>query len=300
MNALKNTQRAYLIDASIFIFRYYFSLPDYWQSEDGYSTFAVRGYVNWLAKFLANETPTYTAACFDESLGSCFRNDIFPDYKISRAPADDELIFQLEACKQMTELMGIATYASNTDEADDLLGTISARCSAKKIPYTILSRDKDLGQLIEKKYAELWDYPDGEKIDFNSIVEKFGVKPNQLADFLAIVGDTSDDIPGVPGIGPKTAAQLLNTFGCWSKIRNNPNAIVNTKIRSAKRLAEKIDEYKEQVDMALRLTTINRTADLGRRYKIARSKVNLSAVQEYAKYLGLNLNLEKTLGHIAG
>lgn len=300
MGVPNTRDRAYLIDASIFIFRYYFSLPDYWHSQDGYSTFAVRGYVSWLAKFLVAENPNNAVACFDESLGSCFRNDIYPDYKVSRAPADDELIFQLEACKQMTELLGVATYASERYEADDLLGTIAQRCIKKGLAFCLLTRDKDLGQLVEPTLSEIWDYPDGVRMDSIGVVERFGVQPNQIADYLAIVGDVSDDIPGVPGVGSKTAVKLLTYFGSWSNLRENLDEVVNTKIRGAKRLVDKLAEHREQVDMALALTTIARDAKLGRRFKISRSKVDITAAQKYSEYLGLNLNLKKTLGQLEG
>lgn len=115
----------FLIDASIYIFQYYFSLPDHWFSEDdSYPTAAVYGYTAFLVRLLKKHQPQRIAACFDESLDQCFRNEIYPDYKSSRALPDEALAFQLRACQTITRLLGIATYASERYEADDLLGSL--------------------------------------------------------------------------------------------------------------------------------------------------------------------------------
>src|SRR5690554_4872288 len=105
-----------LLDASIFIFQYYFSLPDNWLSEEGYSTNAVYGYTAFLLRLLEEQRPEHIAACFDESLGSCFRNSIYLDYKCSRPPADEALAFQLRACREVSELLGIASFSSSDYE----------------------------------------------------------------------------------------------------------------------------------------------------------------------------------------
>lgn len=287
-----------MIDASIYIFKYYFSMPDVWQSESGYSTFAVRGYTTWLGKFLAKEQPIYAAACFDESLATCFRNEIYPDYKISRALPDDELAFQLEACKQITELMGIASYASERFEADDLIGTLAHRAAKKQLPATILTRDKDLGQLAIHADTLLWDYPDKAPLTHFDIAEKFGVQAKYIADFLALTGDVSDDIPGVPGIGPKIASMLIHAFGGWRNIRRNIPAVAQLNIRGAASIANKLTEFNAQIDMALKLTTIVKDASLGRRFHIKMRKPDIPALESYGQYLGLNLNFKKMFNEI--
>ena len=121
------SQPVYLIDASIYIFRAYFAIPDEWHSPDGHSVNALYGYTQFLLKFLQQTKPDRIAAAYDESLGSCFRNDIYPDYKSSRALPDEELAFQLSACRGLTELLGIMSPASERYEADDIIATLATQ-----------------------------------------------------------------------------------------------------------------------------------------------------------------------------
>ena len=204
-----------LLDASVYIFRYYFAMPNRWFSLEGQQpTAAVYGYLSFLLRFLTQQQPMFMAAAYDESLGSCFRNELYADYKTNRALPDEDLMFQLARCQDVTDLLGIHGFASPVYEADDLIGSLAAfwQVRAPKQPLALLTRDKDLGQLLKKPQDFLWDYTDEhkqERIDREGIHEKFGVKPEQLADYLALVGDAVDHIPGVPGVGAKTAQVLL-------------------------------------------------------------------------------------------
>ena len=261
-----------LVDASIYIFQYYFSLPDHWFSEEeSWPTAAVYGYTTFLIRLLAEQQPEFIAVCFDESLENCFRNEIYPDYKSSRALPDDALAFQLEACKQVTELLGIKTFASERYEADDLIGSLYDNLKYEQAPIAILTRDKDLGQIIKKECDYLWDYANYKPSEgqaslrasqyfIEDLTEKWGVQPSQFADFLALVGDSIDDIPGVPGVGKKTAASLLHAFDSIESLIESlivqPESIKDLKIRGAKNLAEKLAEYTEQIKMAKRLALI--------------------------------------------
>lgn len=251
-----------LLDASIFIFQYYFSLPDNWASEEGYSTNAVYGYTTFLLRLLEEQRPLQIAACFDESLGSCFRNSIYPDYKCSRPPADEALAFQLEACREVTELLGIASFSSARYEADDLLGSLSRLLRDQTPPIAILSRDKDLGQLLVREQDFLWDYSKKEKSYADAIVHRFGVHPHQLADYLALVGDSIDDIPGVPGVGPKTAQVLLGAHESIDGIFAALPELHQLPVRGARLLADKLQAHEEQIHMARQLTTIVDTVPL--------------------------------------
>lgn len=289
---------AYLIDASIYIFRYYFSMPLNWWAENGCSTAAVYGYSTWLLRFLSAQKPQAIAVCFDESLETCFRNQIYPDYKISRALPDEALAFQLQACKYFTELMGIPTYASSTHEADDLLATLAQRCHHKMMPVCIVSRDKDLAQIIRAGDIGLWDALDGELLDYSAIQKKMGVRPEQVADFLALVGDSSDDIPGVPGVGVKTAAILLSHFDSWQALQNNLHLVAQLPLRGAARVAQSLDSYRAQIDLALLLTTVVNRAPLGRRFSIIPKQPNKVQLKEYAASLGLGKNFNTTLNRV--
>ncbi len=281
---------AYLIDASIYIFRYYFSLPDNWWTADGKPTAAVYGYSTWLLKVIRQRRPVKVAACFDESLQMCFRNDIYPEYKSSRALPDELLAFQLEACKHITELMGIPVYASERFEADDLLATLAKRCRDKGIPVCVITRDKDLAQLVIAPDDALWDFPDGDVLARAQLQAKLGFEPIKMADFLALTGDTSDDIPGVPGIGNKTASTLLEKFENWSDIKRNLKTLAEMEIRGARSLTNKLEQYQEQVAMALQLTRLVDNAPLGRRYSVARKQVDIHLLKAFAQQLGFGKN----------
>ncbi len=276
----------YIIDASIFIFRYYFSMPSNWFASNNRPTETVYGYALWLKKFLANEKPQNVVACFDESLGSCFRNEIYPDYKSSRELPDEDLAFQLLACKKITSLMGVPCYASDRYEADDLAGCFARLCDGENIGYSILTRDKDLSQLLYGNLGQLWDYPNKEPLGREDVFEKMGVYPEQVSDYLALVGDPSDDIPGVPGVGAKTACALLAHFGSWNEIRSNVESIHKLPIRGAKSLQNKIAEFSDQVELALKLTLIDTEAEVVSWGSTKRIAVDKTELFELASGLG--------------
>lgn len=251
-----------LIDASIYIFQYYFSMPDHWASEDGYPTAAVYGYTTFLLRLLEEQQPKKVAACFDESLGTCFRNEIYPDYKVSRPPADADLKFQLEACREISELLGITSFSSTRFEADDLLGTLAKKLKRSATPIAILTRDKDLGQLLTRDQDFLWDYAKDIQCFQDDIFEKFGVHSHQFIDYLALVGDAIDDIPGVPGLGPKTAQAIFSHYQCLKELFENIDDVHRLPIRGAKTLASKILTHQDQIFISQALATIKQDIDL--------------------------------------
>lgn len=251
-----------LIDASIYIFQYYFSMPDHWASEDGYPTAAVYGYTTFLLRLLEEQQPKKIAACFDESLGTCFRNEIYSDYKVSRPPADEDLKFQLEACREISELLGISSFSSTRFEADDLLGTLAKKLKRSSVPIAILTRDKDLGQLLTRDQDFLWDYAKDIQYYQEDIFEKFGVHSHQFVDYLALVGDAVDDIPGVPGLGPKTAQAIFSNYLSLKELFDNIDELHLLPIRGAKNLAAKIMLHQEQVYISQALATIKQDIDL--------------------------------------
>lgn len=245
-----------LIDASIYIFQYYFALPPNWTASNGYTTEAVYGFATFLLKLRETHRPKRVAACFDESLGSSFREALYPDYKSSRAMADDALAFQLKACKDFAQLLGIPCFGSNTYEADDLLGSLVAVMKRSPQAVAVLSRDKDLGQLIRRPQDFLWDYAKQASLYPPDIKEKWGIGPELVADYLALVGDPIDDIPGVPGIGAKTAALLLSHYPGIESLYANLAELDALPVRGAKNLAAKLEVHIETVAMAKTLATI--------------------------------------------
>ncbi len=250
-------QRAWLLDASIYIFRAWFSYPDRWHTAQGQALNAVYGYAGFLCDFIAvAHSGPWVAAAFDESLGTGFRHQLYPQYKSSRELPDEALAFQLDACRRITELSGVSCYGGPLYEADDYLASLAALARAEGLPVTVLTRDKDLGQLLHDDHDRWWDYAADESLDVTSFTQRFGVAPHQFADYLALVGDSVDDIPGVPGIGPKTAATLLGAFGdidvLWSRI----DEVSGLPVRGASKLRAKLTAHRNQLQLSRQLAAL--------------------------------------------
>lgn len=290
------TKPVYLIDASIYIFRSYFAMPDRWFSPEGYSVNAVYGYFQFLLKFLDQQQPKFIGAAFDESLGTCFRNEIYQDYKSSRVLPDEELAFQLEGCRVLTELMGISSHGSQIYEADDLIATMANLARINNRPVCIVSRDKDLGQLIRRKHDSLWDYAAEKRYSKTNFFEHYRVRPDQLIDYLRLVGDPIDDIPGVPGIGKKTASDLLAIFGSVYNMQMNLDKVADCPIRGAKSIASKIHSFEEQLEMTHVLITLIDDAPMGIGFDdLQWQKPSLSALEEFIEDYGLGNRLRSQL-----
>lgn len=198
-----------LVDASILIFRAWFTIADRYHDADGWPVNAVVGYWRDLQQLLKRE-PTHIACCFDTSLRTGFRHRLYPPYKANRPPAPEELKRQFDYCRQLTRAAGIAEFASEEFEADDLLASLAALCRDEQRSFTIITRDKDLAQLLGPQ-DRLWDGRAATQ-DFHGAIARFGVQPKQLPDWQALTGDAIDGIPGVAGVGPKIATRLLKHF----------------------------------------------------------------------------------------
>ena len=283
----------YLIDASIYIFGAYFSLPNRWHSPQGLPLNAVYGYTRFLIKFLMTSAAKDIAAAFDESLGSCFRNEIYSNYKCSRELPAEDLEFQLQACRNITELAGIKCFASDRFEADDLIATLARRGREKGSQIIILTRDKDLGQLLQGQDF-MWDFTKNKRINAASFKDKYGVSPSQFADYLALTGDQSDDIPGIIGIGPRTASILLENFSGIEEIADNIDEIAKLPIRSAKKIAKKLDEQRKELYLYKRLTRLEDKVPLesaGCLYQPTKNLIESLVI--YVEELGLGVDLAK-------
>lgn len=285
---------AFLIDASIPIFRYYFSLPEHWLSRDGFGTAAVYGYTHWLKRLLLAERPQYIAACFDESLGTGFRHQLDPLYKSSRALPDEALAYQLRACREITELMGVPTYGSTQYEADDLIGSLAAFNRSQGRRCLLITRDKDLGQLLGEE-DHLWHYPDDAHVDATGFAARWGVIPARMADYLALVGDKIDDIPGVPGVGPKTACALLAHFGSVSVLLDNLHKVAELPLRGAAQLACKLEQYAPRIHLNRQLATICCDVPLADPVRLSRTPVSWPQLSTYCEQLGFRLKVDPNL-----
>ncbi len=248
-------QPVYLVDASIYIFRAWFSISDEFATSAGAPTNAVYGFTGFLCNLLEQTNAEHIGVAFDESLSKSYRNEIYPAYKANREPAPEELKRQFRWSREVAESMGLSCFADNRYEADDLIGTLAEHWRQRGHPVCIISSDKDLAQLIDKNDT-WWDFTRNQKFSHAKIKEKFGVFPEQIADFLALTGDAVDNIPGVPGIGPKSAAALLSHFenlgALWERIEEVPHL----SIRGAKSLRQKLGEHRAAAELARRLTGI--------------------------------------------
>lgn len=247
--------RVYLIDASIYIFRAWFSVPGSLTNSAGEPVNAVHGFAGFLAGFLSGVQPVHVAMVFDESLTTSFRNDIYPQYKANREPAPAELKRQFAMCRQLVAALGMAGFSSERYEADDLIGTLAAGLRPGGFSIEILSADKDLAQLVGENDV-LWDYARNRRHTCDDIPKLLGVRAGQVADWLALTGDAVDNIPGVPGIGAKTAAALLAAFGSLDDLYADLDAISESGIRGAARIRRLLEEHEETARLARELTGI--------------------------------------------
>jgi DNA polymerase I len=253
----------YLIDASVYVFRAWYSLPDDMVDDDGNPVNALYGYCRFLGDFLEQVRPEYVAVLFDESLTTSFRTEIYPRYKANREPAPPELKRQFEQCRRFTRALGVMECAHSAYEADDLIGTLVHAGRRAGRASTIVSRDKDLAQLVARGDV-FWDFAGKGRLTYEEIPGAFGVRPEQIADFLALAGDAVDNIPGVPGIGKKTAAALLGHFGSLEAIYANLHRVHEVTVRGARTLALKLETHRKAALLARRLTGIACDAPLER------------------------------------
>ena len=246
----------YLIDASVYVFRAYYSMPDDMVDGEGTPVNALYGFARFIGDFMEQVKPQHMAVLWDESLSQSFRSEIYPEYKANREPAPPELKRQFEQCREYTRALGLAEFAHPKYEADDLIGTLVMHGREVGRPSTILTRDKDLAQLLDKNDV-FWDFAGKGRITYQQIPDYFfGVWPEQIADFLALAGDSVDNIKGVPGVGQKTATALLQHFGSLDKVYSNIDKVHEVKVRGAKSLGAKLEMHKDAAMLARQLTGI--------------------------------------------
>ena len=244
-----------LIDASVYVFRAYYSMPDDMVDDAGNPVNALYGFCRFLGDFMENVTPEFVAVAFDESLTESFRTEIYPEYKANRDPAPEELKRQFSQCRRYVRSLGLMELGSPRYEADDLIGTLVEHGRRQGRPSTIVSRDKDLTQLLGKDDV-FWDFAGKGKLRYEEIPGSFGVWPEQIADFLALAGDAVDNIKGVPGVGKKTAEKLLQHFGSLGDIYDNLDRVHEVNVRGAKTLGAKLETHRDEAMLARKLTGI--------------------------------------------
>ena len=248
----------HLIDASPYLFRAYFSLPEMTDPK-GAPVQVVHGFGAMLLRFFGEERPTHVAAAFDESLNSSFRNDIYPAYKSSREEPPPSLVAQLSRSQEIAQALGVRTFADSRYEADDLVATLATLLGDDGHSVVVVTADKDLAQLVTDRVT-WYDFGKGTRYEPGDVVAKYGVRPDRIPDYLGLAGDSVDDIPGVRGVGAKTAAALLGAFDSIDEIYANLERVESLPIRGAKSTARKLAEDREMAFLSRQLATVARDA----------------------------------------
>ena len=249
-----------LVDGSSYLYRAFFGLPPL-TSPTGEPTGAIYGVANMMKRLIADYAPAHVAVVFDAS-GKTFRDEIFEEYKATREPMPDDLRAQVEPLNELVEALGFPLLKVSGVEADDVIGTLAKRGVEEGMRVLISTGDKDMAQLVDGDQVTLVNTMSDTKLDREGVKEKFDVWPEQIVDYLALVGDSSDNIPGVPGVGPKTAAPLLAHFGTLEALYERLGEVPQVQVRGAKTLGPKLAEHKDSAFLSRRLATIHCAVDL--------------------------------------
>ncbi|MDQ3206022.1 MAG: exodeoxyribonuclease IX [Pseudomonadota bacterium] len=252
----------YLVDASLYVFRAWHSMPDDFRGADGWPTNAVHGFARFLLELIERERPRHIAIAFDEALDSCFRNAIYPAYKANREPAPDALRRQFVQCQALCRALGLAVLSHREYEADDLIGSACHAARGLGFRSVIVSADKDLSQLLHED-DEQWDFARNQRWTMAGVPGRHGVEARQMADYLGLTGDAVDNIPGVPGVGAKTAAALLAHFGTLDALLARVEEVPYLRLRGAVACAARLRAHREQALLCRQLATIVVDAPLG-------------------------------------
>jgi DNA polymerase-1 len=247
------TKSLYLIDGSGFIFRAYHALPPL-TNPKGVPVGAVYGFVNMMTRLMEGKEVDYVAVVFDAARKT-FRNRIYPDYKAHRPPAPEDLVPQFAIIREATDALNLPRIELEDYEADDIIATYAKQAQAQGINVTIVSSDKDLMQLIGNG-VRMYDGMKQKTIGEEEVKEKFGVRPDKVLEVLSLIGDSSDNVPGVPGIGPKTAAELIGQYGDLETLLERAGEIKQPKRR------ESLIQYADQAKLSKELITLKTDVSL--------------------------------------
>ncbi|AWL10528.1 DNA-directed DNA polymerase [Saliniradius amylolyticus] len=248
-----------LVDGSSYLFRAYHAMPNL-TNKDGEPTGAVYGVVNMLRSLIKEYQPSHMAVVFDAK-GKTFRDDIYSEYKAHRPPMPDDLRQQIEPLHNIVQAMGLPMLVIDGVEADDVIGTLARQASEQGLATLISTGDKDLAQLVDE-HVTLINTMTNTKLDRQGVIDKFGIPPELVIDYLALKGDSSDNIPGVAGVGDKSALAMLNGIGGLDKIYANLDAIASLEFRGAKSMAKKMQDNEDNARLSYELATIKTDVNL--------------------------------------
>lgn len=247
-------QPIYIIDAMNYIFRAYYALPFTITAPSGMLTNAILGYVRTLLRIIKEQKPQYMAVAFEGARS--FRNEISADYKANRKETPGDLQVQFEYCRTLTEAMGISRFEVDAYEADDVIGTIATRAASLGHPVVIVTGDKDMLQLVGNR-VRVYDIAKDLWLDENTVKDRWGVEPAQIPDLLALHGDHIDNIPGIPGVGEKTARQILSVCRNIEEILDSPQLLKTINVRGREGIVKKICDNIEAARKSRKLATID-------------------------------------------
>ncbi len=248
---MEKEKTIYLIDGTAYIYRAYHAIRGLSNSR-GLPTNAIFGFTRMLMKLMEDRSPQYVAMFFDAK-GPTFRHEMYKDYKANRPPMPEDMVVQLPYIKEVTAAFNLPTIEMSGFEADDLIGTVARLAEKEGYSVVIVTGDKDFMQLVTDKTA-IWDPMKDSTIDIQSFKEKFGIEPHQMIDVQGLSGDTADNIPGVPGIGQKTALSLIKTYHSMQQVYQKLDTITKKKQR------ENLADFKDQAFLSRELVTINTRA----------------------------------------
>jgi DNA polymerase-1 len=252
----------FLVDASVYVFRAYHSMLPDMRDRSGNPVHAVFGFARFLGDLIERVRPAYIAVAFDQRRANSYRNRIYPAYKANRERAPADLVLQFERCRELCRHLGLAMFVDPEYEADDIIGTLAALMREQGVRSAYITRDKDLAQLMRDGDL-FWDFGAREQFGYHDIERHFGVRPERFADYLALTGDEVDNIPGIPGIGHRTAASLMKAFGSLDELYGDLAGVARLKLRGAGTLGARLSEHRESAYLARRLTRISCDLSLG-------------------------------------
>ncbi len=259
--------RLFLVDSSIFIFRAWYGPARENLAQEPNQAFV--GFSDFVYRLLTEQAPSRIVFAFDQSLAQSARREIYPAYKANRSPAPEELKRQFGWCREWLDALGLSNVSSLYWEADDLIGSLANYHRSQRLPVALLTADKDLAQLVGERDI-WWSYLDNRQLDYRAITKKFGVTPERIAEQLALCGDKVDNIPGVPDVGPKTAARLLRKYESLENLRRHLDEVGKMKFRYAARVQQSLLEHEAMLEIYLKLTRINCEIDEMRDVDITR------------------------------
>jgi DNA polymerase I (EC 2.7.7.7) len=260
---MSNTTPLVLVDGSSYLYRAFHALPPLVSSK-GQPTGAVKGVVSMLRR-LSKDYPTSQLVVVFDAKGKTFRDDLYGEYKANRPPMPDDLRSQIEPLHKIIEAMGLPLLIIDMVEADDVIGTLAQAAGTDGVPVVISTGDKDMAQLVTDKVT-LINTMSNTVMDPEGVCEKFGIGPELIIDYLALMGDKVDNIPGVPGVGEKTALALLQGLGGLDSIYSKLDAVAELTFRGSKTMAKKLEDNKDKAYLSYTLATIKTDVALEQRY----------------------------------